>query len=317
VIAAVPGVRTATLFGYGNYAKTVIIPNLPPSLHLDRIHEVDPLQIPRHRHGLTWSTNPGRDADDTNWIAFVAGYHHTHADLAATTLRRGGTAVVEKPLVVNRAQHADLTSAMTGSAGRLFACFHKRYSPLNRLALEDLACPRGAPISYHAIVYEVPLPARHWYRWPNSHSAIVSNGCHWLDHFLWFNDYSPHQRFTLDRALDGSFNISVELDNGAYFTLVLTHRGSERIGMREYVELRTRDRTVRIIDNGDYMAEHSRRRLRRHRVNKMRSYGEMYARIGQAILRDEPGDSLASVDVGCRLMLDLDDAVSSRAATPS
>lgn len=311
---ALPGERVrrqwdATLFGYGNYAKTIIIPYLPPPLRITRIHEVDPLQIPVPLRTYDWHTSPARDASDPNRIVFIAGYHHTHADLAIDALRQDHTAVVEKPIVVDRGQLDRLQQALATSAGRIFACFHKRYSPLNAFAIEDLDIGKGNPVSYHCIVYEVPLPRLHWYRWPKSHSSIVCNGCHWIDHFLWLNGYPDYERYDLSCGDDGTVNASVQLANGAFFTMVLTHRGSERIGVQEYVELRASDRTVRVINNARYEAESSRKLLRRRRVNKMGSYASMYTCIGHAVLAGAPGDSLRSVEVGSRLMLALDDAL--------
>src|SRR5262249_57472786 len=73
--------------------------------------------------------------------------------------------------------------AMGGYKGKVFCCFHKRYSAFNALARKDLQMQLGEPISYHCIVYEVPLPPMHWYRWPSSRSRLITNGCHWIDHF--------------------------------------------------------------------------------------------------------------------------------------
>jgi predicted dehydrogenase len=263
-----------------------------------------------------WDTGPGRSAGDPNRIVFIAGYHHTHADLAVDALDRGQIAVVEKPVVVDRAQLARLSRALRGTAGRFFTCFHKRYSPLNAPAIADLGAG-AAPISYHCIVYEVPLPPQHWYRWPASRTKIVSNGCHWLDHFLWLNGYAPVRRHELVLAGDGTVNVSVELDNDAFFTMVLTHRGADRIGVQDYVELRAGDRTVRIVNNARYEAETPRRILRRKRVNRMQSYTVMYASIGRAILDGTPGDTLTSLEVGATLMLDLDDALGSHSRIAS
>ncbi len=61
---------------------------------------------------------------------------------------------------------------------------------MNAIAREDLAAAPGQPMSCHCVVYEVPLPRRHWYRWPVSSDRLVSNGCHWVDHFLFLNGFA-------------------------------------------------------------------------------------------------------------------------------
>ncbi len=98
----------------------------------------------------------------------------------------------------------------------------------------------------------------------------------------------------------------MELENGAFFTMALTDRGSERIGVQDNVELRARGVTVRMINGSEYVAEGSDRILRRRRINKIRSYQAMYRSIGRRIAAGEPGDSARSLAVSSRLMLELE-----------
>jgi len=92
------------------------------------------------------------------------------------------------------------------------------------------------------------------------------------------------------------------LANGAFFTMVMTYHGSERIGPQDYVELRGNGRTVRIVNETEYWAEAKHRILRKKRVNKMRSYEQMYREISR---QNGAGDTAASVkgavEVGLRL----------------
>jgi predicted dehydrogenase len=301
-----PARGRAVLFGYGNYAKTVVLPNLRPYLEVDRVHEIDPTQIPVKDAGaVTWDTSPWPRGDEAAVAMLIAGYHHTHAPLAVEALRRGSYAVVEKPVVSTEAQLEELLDVVR-TTPRLFACFHKRYLPFNELALRDLELGPEEPVSYHCIVYEVPLPALHWYRWPASRSRLVSNGCHWIDHFLHLNGYAEVRGAHVVRAADGTLNCSAELENGAFFTMVLTDEGSARIGVQDHVELRAGGVTVRMVNGSRYEAEGPDRLLRRVRINKIRSYREMYREIGRRVAAGEPGDSVRSLEVGSRLMLELE-----------
>ena len=303
--------KRAILFGYGNYAKTQVLPNIGRFLDIIRIHEIDPTQVPiKANEGHGWDTAPWPGSDEEFHALLIAGYHHTHAPLAVEALRRGAYAVVEKPVAVNGEQLSALLDAL-GESSRLFACFHKRYSLLNELAFEDLRIRYGDPISYHCIVYEVPLPKLHWYRWPNSKSRLVSNGCHWIDHFLYLNDFAEPVWSDVTVAGDGTINCSMELENGAFFTMVLTDRGSERVGVQDYVELRTEAKTIRIANGSSYRAEGHDRVIRRVKINKMRSYTEMYRAIGSAIERGAPGDSRRSIEVSTRAVLGLEDQFAS------
>jgi len=302
---------SAVLFGYGNYGKSVVLNNVRRSLRVAAIHEIDPTLIARGRDAaIRWDTSARLRDDEAYEVHLIASYHHTHAALAAEALRRGATAVVEKPIATDRRQLDDLIAVLDRTKGRFFAGFHKRYAAFNRLAIRDLGITPGEPVHYHAIVFEEPLPARHWYRWPSSCSRIVSNGCHWLDHFLYLNEWSQPVGIEVSRGGPGdeTANVSVRLANGAFFTLLLTDTGSARIGVRDHIELRAGGVTVTIDDGARYVAENGTRILRRARVNKMTSYESMYRTIAGRIARDEAGDSSRSIQMSAQLVLDVEAA---------
>lgn len=303
----------ATLFGLGNYAKTIVIPNLDKRIVVDVVHEVDPTQL-----GAVGSlpyaadTSPLLRDDENPDIVLIAGFHHTHADLAVQALERGAVAVVEKPLVTRHDQLDRLSRAMTQTGGRLFAGFHKRYSPFNQDIARDLALTHGDPVSCHCIVYEIPLPAKHWYEWPNSGSRIVSNGCHWIDHFLFLNNFSEVTRSAVETTRSGDYVVVIELANGASFSMALTDAGSARIGVQEHVEFRANGRTAHIVNAGRYFAESASRVLRRRSVHKYTSFRTMYREISARIVRGDAGDSVESTIASSRAMLDLEDILQSR-----
>ncbi len=305
------GSKRAALFGLGNYAKTVILPSLPDEIEVEAIHEIDPLQIgdPARWDCTVDTSGEMRDGEQYD-VYLIAGYHHTHTPLALEALGRGAYAVVEKPICTTSEQLAQLEAVMA-KHGQLFACFHKRYSELNEWALEDLGLPAGEPISYHCIVYEIPLPKRHWYNWPNSGSRITSNGCHWLDHFMFLNDYAPVRDCDAYRSAAGEMSVRVELENDAFFTMTLTDEGSSRLGVRDYVELQAGGTTAKLVDNCRYEAENRSRIVRRENVNRVDSYKRMYSQIGRQIVMGEAGDSLATLR-STQLMLDLEELVRSR-----
>jgi predicted dehydrogenase len=306
----------AALFGYGNYAKTIALPGLAAHLTIDHIHELDPTQIPlRRRPGVTWDTSPELPLDDLPDAVIVAGYHHTHAPLATEALSRGAAVLVEKPVATTRPQLHRLLAAMRSSGASLFSGYQRRYLPFNELARRDLGVAPGDPISYHAVVFEVPLPPLHWYRWPSSRSRLLSNGCHWFDHFLYLNDWAAVSDHQLAVAPDGQLNCSVTLENGAFMTLVLTDQGSRRLGVRDHVELRAGPVTVTIEDMSRYRSENASRILARRRIGRLEPYRRMYDEIGRRIASGAPGDSLVSVQRSAGLVLDLEEQLSGPASS--
>ena len=301
------GRPAAVLFGLGNYAKTQIVPPVRRALDLACIHEIDPKQLATARGwGAALDTAPlPRDGEIYDaW--FIAGYHHTHADIAITALERGGYAVVEKPLATTQSQLTALERAMVAPGARgLFACFQRRYTPLNAWARLDLGTAPGDPINYHCIVYEIPLPKRHWYNWPSSQSRLTSNGCHWLDHFLFLNQFPGITKQDVMSFSNGDTLVGVQADNGASFSMVLTDHGSERLGVRDYVELRAGRVTVSMTDQSIYRAENSSRVLRGRTVNPVVAYDRMYAGIVERIADGGPGDGIETL-ASTRLTLGLE-----------
>jgi predicted dehydrogenase len=298
---------SAVLFGYGNYAKTHLLPHVRQSLDVRCVHELDPTQVPpRPRFSAEWDTAPVLRADARFDAYLIAGYHSTHAPLAMAALDEGASVAIEKPIAVSEDQVDRLAASLESSQGRLFPGFQRRYSPLNTLARRDLGTPPGGPISYHCIVYEVPLPARHWYRWPSSGSRLISNGCHWIDHFLYLNRYCGVTSSDLFAARDSTLNCSLELENGAVFTMALTDRGSSRLGVRDQVELRSGDVTVSIVNDSRYRSEDSVKVLRRAHVSPTKSYVSMYTEIARRIRAGEPGDSPGTVRASAGAVLELD-----------
>jgi len=288
---------TAVLFGLGNYAKVQIIPNIKKNLSLRRIHEIDPDQfvhIKSSSIALDTSPVPRNDVQYNAW--FIAGYHHTHAGLAINALLAGAYAIIEKPIATTWDQYHELKKVIEKiDSSRFFACFHKRYSELHGLAMADLSVNVGQPIDMHCMVYEIPLPRLHWYNWPNSGSRLISNGCHWLDYFMFVNDYASVSDCGLWKARGRDIAVFVQLENNAYFVMSITDTGSQRLGVRDTIELRSGNVTVRMSDGTRYESENRSKIIRRKQINPMLAYRQMYRLISEKVVTQSKGDSFKSL----------------------
>ena len=289
---------SAVIFGLGNYAKTRIIPNIKRNLQIRRIHEIDPDQLMYigKNSNITLDTAP-IPRDNTKYDAwFIAGYHHTHTDLAIDALRQGSYAVIEKPISTTWDQFYNLSQEISShTPSKFFACFHKRYSILNKWAFSDFAKVNNQPIDMHCVVYEIPLPALHWYNWPNSGSRLISNGCHWIDYFMFMNNYAKVIDYGLWQSRGRDLVVFARLENDACFAMSLTDTGSQRLGVRDYIELRSGSVTVKLIDSSKYESENRFSILRRRKVNPSNAYKEMYRSISAKIKRGLPGDPIKSL----------------------
>ncbi|KKU91467.1 MAG: Oxidoreductase-like protein [Candidatus Jorgensenbacteria bacterium GW2011_GWA1_48_11] len=302
-----PNKKSGVLFGYGNYAKINIIPYMKPFVDIQAVHEIDPTQIFLEQGVQKWDAAPFPRKDEKYDVYFVASYNHTHVPITLHALKQGAYALVEKPVVMDYEELAALEKALKIAGRKLFIGFHKRYGLFNKMALQDLNVTYGEPISYHSIVYELLQPEFFWYNWPVSRSTFLANGCHQIDHFLHLNNWSKPINADIKLLQDHAVLVWIELENGATFTTTFSEKGSLRVGPRDRVELKVHGRDVRITDAIHYVSEDNHRIIRKMRIFKTNSYKDMYREIGKKIANNEPGDSMESIMMSAKIMLDLEE----------
>jgi hypothetical protein len=198
---------------------------------------------------------------------------------------------------------------MHQTKGRLFIGFTRRYLIFNNFIRNDLDLKDNEPLSYYCIVNMARMPKLHWYNWPNSGSQIISNGCHWIDHFLLLNNYIAFTAYDAVQLHNGDIICWAELENGSTFNMVITQDGSMRVGYRETIEIRSKDSTVRLRDLSYYSAEGPNRVLRQAKIKKPLVYINMYRTISQKIVAGQAGDTRESLERTCSLMLCLEDSL--------
>ena len=291
------GRKTAAIFGLGHYAKHIIVPNLPRDFLIDAVHELDPEQLSSWKYPVRrLDTAPFPRDDEQYDLWLVAGFHHTHSDIAVEAMRRGGAVAVEKPIATSIDQlHSIEALIRESTSNRFFACFQRRYVAYNEWLRQDLRFQSGEPVHYNCISYDISISPHHWYSWPNSRSRMISNGCHWIDHFMLLNDYSPVVARTAVRGTGQNCLGWLRLANGAEMSLHLSEIGGSPFGVRDHVEVSVEGRTAIIRDSALYTAVDSLRTIRRTRVNPLSVYRSMYREIGRKVLCGEPGDSLISL----------------------
>lgn len=299
--------KSGVLFGYGNYAKINIIPYTKPFIDIKSVHEIDPTQIFLERGIQKWDSSPFPKKDEKYDVYSVAGYNHTHIPITLHALKQGAYVITEKPVVMDYEELNELEEVLRKAGRRLFIGFHKRYGKFNEMAIKDLGVKYGDPISYHSIVYELTQPEFFWYNWPVSRSTFFANGCHQIDHFLHLNNFSKPKNFDIKLLQDNSIDVWIELENGAVFTTTFSEKGSLRVGPRDHVELKVTGRNVRITDAIKYQAEDNYKIIRKKRIFKTDSYKDMYHKIGRKIANNEEGDSIESILISAKIMLDLEE----------
>jgi hypothetical protein len=280
--ASSDGRPTASLFGLGQYAKTQILPNLGDHLDIRWIHEVDPFQLIGARSLLPAAAldcAPVLGSDEQPTALVAAGFHHTHADCLQMAVDRVIPYVIlEKPPVTDDAGIDALRQAFAAGV-TVLAAYQRPHSTLHAEIVA--AFPRGEPVSYFATVHEVPLPQFHWYRWPCSGTEVLSNACHWIDHFLALNPGVGVERTECRSLRHGSVTY-VRLASGAELNLVVTHEGSSRLGVRDACMITCGPMSARWCD-ATLLIEDSTRVVARRREHPYEAHRRMYQAFGTQI----------------------------------
>lgn len=298
------GSADVVLFGYGNYARTIVLPYIHPHLSVRKVHEVDPSLLVDCR--FPSSTNPANEKGDEKFAAWlIAGFHHTHAGLAIEALKNDVIPVIEKPIATVYEELQQLEQLAASGNTPFFQCFQKRYQIFNDYIRADLQLEKDQAVHYKALVYEIPLPDQHWYNWPVSGTRIISNGCHWIDHFMYLNGYAACIEAKAHRLNDDELLLTIQLENGASGVITLSDVGSSRIGVREYIEVSVKNRRAVIIDSMHYTSESNQRILRKSSTDKLHALRIMYQEIGESIKYGKGGDSIMSLR-SSYVTLDLD-----------
>lgn len=298
--------KEAVLFGYGNYARTIALPYLIPHVELVKVHEIDPSLFVNSKIAKA-STSPHPDEEDAQipvWL--IAGFHHTHAQLAITAMQNGVIPVIEKPIATSWQDYHEFEKTAKEKKTPFFQCFQKRYQVFNDFIRQDLKVKEGDPIHFKATVFEIPLNKYHWYNWPVSGSRVTSNGCHWIDHFLFLNDYCDWLSFQVNQLTPEDLVIQIKLANGASGIITLSDTGSNRIGMREYVEFSVPGRRAYVKDSLYYQSESNESIIRTYKTDKLAYLRKMYKEIGLKIQEGTEGDDLRTLK-STKLCLEIED----------
>ena len=295
----------AVIFGMGQYAKVIITPRIHENLQIACWHELDPTQIGDvNRYPFEVRTSAYPEPDEKYDAYFIAGYHHTHADIAVHALAQGAFAVVEKPVATTPEQLDAVLNAVSRHGRKLFVGYHKRYSPFNDYLRQDLEIRDEVPVFMHAIAYEVALPRNHWYLWPSSRGKIICNGCHWIDYFLFLNDFSDVVSVHARTLSGGDHVVDIELENGAAMNLVVTDHGSARLGTRDIMHITAKGRTAVIRNDSMYEAESGARLLRRRKIKPDVTFNRMYRVVSRSVVLRRDGDTVDSIQISAGAVLE-------------
>lgn len=185
-------------------------------------------------------------------LVLIATRHDTHAGMAIEAAKAGKHIFVEKPVVTNTEELAQLVETIAQNGVHFMAGYNRRYSPLAAMALKYVV---RRPLSVRYTVNIKDLPDSHWTLDPEEGGGrLLGESGHFFDLMNYFIQSKPIDISACSYPISndvktGLFNFSVQVkyENSSIATLLYTSMGGAKVP-RERVELFCGDNYVEIVD---------------------------------------------------------------------
>jgi predicted dehydrogenase/threonine dehydrogenase-like Zn-dependent dehydrogenase len=228
------GRLTIGFIGAGNYASSMLLPNLARQgnaylSHVATTRSLSAVNAQRRFGFKTASTTADAVLDDESLDAiFVVTRHHTHADLVCRALETGKAVFVEKPLALTESDLERVIDviAKTGN-DRLMVGFNRRFAPLLAKMQSQFGPPRNATARY--LVNAGSLAADSWYTNEELEgSRFAGEGGHFIDTLSWWTGSLPTEVYALSGPEKGDVHATVRFQNGSTGTISYITGGNSR-----------------------------------------------------------------------------------------
>jgi len=178
--------RGSGFIGFGNYAKSVLLPALQKAGETRLTKVVTSTGISAHsaaeRHGFAEASTDARALldDPATDCVFVATRHDSHAALTIQALNAGKHVFVEKPLAMTHGELAEVAAAAEAAPGVLAVGFNRRFAPMVVQARAVLA-RSGGPLVMQYRINAGHIPGDSWVHGSEGGGRIVGEVCHFVD----------------------------------------------------------------------------------------------------------------------------------------
>jgi polar amino acid transport system substrate-binding protein len=239
--------------GFGNYAKSILMPALKQTSGTVLTGVVTTSGISaRHaaeRYGFSFgATNAAELLDDQGTdVVFVVSRHDSHAGYVVSALAKGKHVFCEKPLAMNRHELAEVLAAAGAASTYLTVGFNRRFAPLiveAKTALEG----RSGPLVALYRINAGPLPRDSWLTRAEGGGRIIGEVCHFIDALTYLCGALPLevQAITAD-GCDDAVSILMRMADGSTGAIVYSSIGDSN-APKEYLEVLTEGRVIRLDD---------------------------------------------------------------------
>jgi predicted dehydrogenase/threonine dehydrogenase-like Zn-dependent dehydrogenase len=245
--------RGTGFIGFGNYAKSVLLPALKKAGNERLTTVVTSTGLSAHdaaeRQGFAHAaTDPQAVLGDSDTdCVFIATRHDSHARLTVEALDAGKHVFVEKPLALTRDQLAEVQAAAAGAPGVLTVGFNRRFAPMMVEAKAALA-NRGGPIAMHYRINAGHVPGDSWLHGSEGGGRIAGEACHFVDALTFLAGGPPIavEAFSPDGVGD-TVSAVLRFADGSTGTILYSSLGDSSLP-KEYLEVFASGLVIRLDD---------------------------------------------------------------------
>jgi polar amino acid transport system substrate-binding protein len=245
--------RGTGFIGFGNYAKSVLLPALKKAGNERLTTVVTSTGLSAHdaaeRQGFAQAaTDPQAVLGDAGTdCVFVATRHDSHARLTVEALKAGKHVFVEKPLALTLDQLAEVQEAATSAPGVLTVGFNRRFAPMMVEAKAALA-NRGGPIAMHYRINAGHVPGDSWLHGSEGGGRIAGEACHFVDALTFLAGGPPVaiESFSPDGVGD-TVSAVLRFADGSTGTILYSSLGDSSLP-KEYLEVFATGLVIRLDD---------------------------------------------------------------------
>ena len=221
--------------GAGNYASSMLLPNLQRSADVNLAHVATTKSLSavnaqrKFGFGAVSTSADAVLADESLAAIFIVTRHHSHADLVCQALRAGKAVFVEKPLALTgeQLQRVIDTVAETGN-DRLMVGFNRRFAPL-LVQMRNQFGPAGPGSASRYLVNAGRLDADSWYRNDGLEgSRFIGEGGHFIDTLSWWAGSLPAEVYATGGPEADDVQALLRFENGSTASLSYLTGGNSR-----------------------------------------------------------------------------------------
>jgi predicted dehydrogenase/threonine dehydrogenase-like Zn-dependent dehydrogenase len=247
------GTSGVAFVGFGNYAKSVLLPAFRkvPGVTLTTVVTSTGISAGHagEKHGFAVLATEADAAfsDPSTDIAVIATRHNTHASLVERALKAGKHVFCEKPLATAAEELSNVLAAAEGAPGILTVGFNRRFAPLLVKAKAALE-PRTGPLVMLYRVNAGAIPADNWIQRGEGSGRIIGEVCHFADALTFLCGSLPVEVHAIAaRGHADAVSVLIRFACGSSGTIIYSSLGDPSVP-KEYLEIFAGGRAIRLDD---------------------------------------------------------------------